>query len=89
MSGSNLRRSVLFLLTLSLLLPLAAAHAAPAESAMPSARMIQISDLGRTLLRTVDAVLSALRPATGWDIIVLPGGGGSGEGNGLDPHGKP
>jgi hypothetical protein len=88
MSGSNPRRSVLFLLTLSLLLPLASAHATPVKPA-EDIRVLQISDLGRTLLRTVDAVLNALRPAIGGDIIVLPGGGGSGEGNGLDPHGKP
>lgn len=89
MPGSNPRRIVLCVLSILLLLPLATAYAAPAKPA-EHARLVQLSDLGRALLRSVDALLNVLRPATGWDIIVPPADGSpGGEGNGLDPHGAP
>jgi len=98
MPGSNLRRSVLCVLFILLLLPLATAYAAPAASAVPAkpsehVQSIRLSELGRGLLQSFDAVLSMLRSATVTGTTIVPPGGGSGstsgEGNGLDPHGKP
>jgi hypothetical protein len=93
MSGSTLRRTVLCLLVVTLLLPLAGAYAAPAKRSETGIQAIQLTDLGRTLLRSFSDLLTLLRPAVGQD--VFPPGQQPGadpitrEGNGLDPHGKP
>lgn len=95
MSGSTLRRTVLCVLVITLLLPLASAYAAPAKRS--ETRGIQVSDLSRIVLRSVNEFLSLLRPMTAQDVMPTgqhPGeGNGNGsttrEGNGLDPHGKP
>ncbi|MES1245872.1 MAG: hypothetical protein ABUT39_29970 [Acidobacteriota bacterium] len=92
MSGSTLRRTVLCLLVVTLLFPLASAYAAPATRSETA--VIRITDLARTLFRSVDELLSLLRPMTEQDSPMPPGqqpGNGSTtrEGNGLDPHGKP
>ena len=100
MSGSTLRRTVLCILVVTLLLPLASAYAAPAKRSETGIRAIQLTDLGRTLLRSVNDLLSLFRPMVEQDIPMPPGqqpgngqdpGNGSTtrEGNGLDPHGKP
>jgi hypothetical protein len=93
MSGSTLRRTVLCVLVITLLLPLASAYAAPAGRS--ETRAIQITDLGRMVLQSVHELLSLLRPMTEMDSPMPPGqqpGNGDAvtrEGNGLDPHGKP
>ena len=100
MSGSTLRRTVLCVLVVTLLLPLASAYAAPAKRSETGIRAIQLTDLGRTLLRSVNDLLSLFRPMVEQDSTTPPGqqpgngqdpGNGSTtrEGNGLDPHGKP
>ena len=94
MSGSTLRRSVLFVLVITLLLPLASAYAAPAKRSETGIRAIQLTDWSRTLLRSVNDLLSRLLPMTEQDFPGPPGqkpGASSAnrEGNGLDPHGKP
>jgi hypothetical protein len=93
MSGSTLRRTVLCLLVVTLLLPLASAYAAPAKRSETGVRAIQLTDLGRILVRSVNDLLSLFRPAVDQD--TAPPGQQPGEspvtreGNGLDPHGKP
>jgi hypothetical protein len=100
MSGSTLRRTVLCVLIVTLVLPLASAYAAPAKRSETGVRAIQLTDLGRTLLRSVDGLLSLFRSLVEQDAPGPPGqqpgngqdpGNGSvtREGNGLDPHGKP
>jgi hypothetical protein len=90
MSGSTLRRSVLCILVVTLLLPLASAHAAPAKRSDVGIRGIQLTDWSRTLLRSVNDLLSLLRPMAGQDNPTPPGQKpGTREGNGLDPHGRP
>jgi hypothetical protein len=89
-----LRRAVLCILILTLLLPLARAHAATASvKPSESVRMTQISELGRSLLRSLSSLgtmLGSLWPAGGSDFAtIVPPGGFNGEGNGLDPHGRP
>lgn len=98
MSGSTLRRTVLCLLVISLLLPLAGAFAAPLQGR--EAARIQLPDWSRILLRPVSDLLDLFRPLTG-QASMPPGhkpGNGDGDGNGngasrdgsgLDPHGKP
>ncbi len=100
MSGSTLRRTVLCVLVVTLLLPLASAHAAPAKRSETGVRAIQLTDLGRTLIESVQGLFNLLRPMTEQDAPMPPGqhpgngqdpGNGSTtrEGNGLDPHGRP
>jgi hypothetical protein len=94
MSGSTLRRTVLCLVVVALLLPLASAYAAPARSS-ESAR-IQLPELSRILLAPFSGLLDLFRPVTAAD--AMPPGQKPGnddpatqsrEGNGFDPHGKP
>lgn len=91
MSGSTLRRTVLCLVVIALLLPLASAFAAPARS-RESAR-IQLPEWSRILLAPL---MDLFRPAT--EASSMPPGhkpgnddpsSGRREGSGLDPHGKP
>jgi hypothetical protein len=94
MSGSTLRRTVLCVLIVTLLLPLASAYAAPAKRSETGVRAIQLTDLGRTLLESVHGLFNLLRPLTEQDVPMPPGqkpgnDGVTREGNGLDPHGKP
>lgn len=100
MSRSTLRRTVLCVLAVTLLLPLASAHAAPANRSEAGVRAIQLTDLGRTLLESVNGLLDLFRSMTEQEASLPPGqqpgngqepGNGSTtrEGNGLDPHGRP
>ncbi len=94
MSGGTLRRTVLCLVVVALLLPLASAFAAPVRG-RENAR-IQLPEWSRILLGPVSGLLSLFRAATDESNDPPgqhPGGGnnepGSGgrEGSGLDPHG--
>ena len=95
MSGSTLRRTVLCLVVVALLLPLASAFAAPARS-RESAR-IQLPEWSRLLLAPLSGLMDLFRPATEASSHTPPGqqpgndqpGSGKREGNGFDPHGKP
>lgn len=93
MSGSTLRRTVLCILVITLLLPLTSAYAAPAKRSETGIRAIQLTDLSRILLRSVNDLLSLFRPMVEQD--TMPPGQKPGadpisrEGNGLDPHGRP
>jgi hypothetical protein len=94
MSGSTLRRTVLCVVVITLLLPLASAYAAPAKRSETGIRAIQLTDFSRVLLRSVNDLLSLFRPMVEQDIPMPPGQqpGESPitrEGNGLDPHGRP
>ena len=92
MSGSTLRRTVLFLLVVTLLLPLASAYAAPAKRSETGVRAFQLTDLGRAVMQSVDSVLGLFRSLVEQDVPMPPGqhpGNAQREGNGLDPHGKP
>lgn len=91
MSGSTLRRTVLCVLVVTLLLPLASAYAAPAKRSETGVRAIQLTDLGRIVLRSVNELLGLFRPMFEQD-APPPGQMPSPinrEGNGLDPHGRP
>lgn len=92
MSGSTLRRTVLCLVVVALLLPLAGAWAAPARE-RDTAR-IQLPEWSRILLAPVTGLLdlfcaeeSSMPPGQ------HPGnddpGSNNREGNGFDPHGRP
>ena len=87
MSGSTLRRTVLCLVVVALLLPLASAWAAPAR-AKESAR-IQLPEWSRILLAPLSGLMDLFRPVTAADS--MPPGQHPGtqkrDGNGLDPHG--
>ena len=98
MSGSTLRRSVLCLVVVALLLPLASAWAAPARE-RDTAR-IQHPDWSRILLAPVTGLLGLLCLAE--ETFMPPGhhpgnnqpgnddpSSNNREGNGFDPHGKP
>ena len=94
MSGSTLRRTVLCLVVVALLLPLASAWAAPAGS-RASAR-IQLPEWSRILLAPISGLMNLLRPAMEADTMPpgqKPGNSGPGsdnrDGSGLDPHGRP
>jgi hypothetical protein len=93
MSGSTLRRTVLCILVITLLLPMASAYAAPAKRSETGIRAIQLTDLSRILLRSVNDLLSLFRPMTEQDVPMPPGQKPgepiNREGNGLDPHGRP
>ena len=98
MSGSTLRRTVLCLVVVALLLPLASAWAAPARR--ESAR-IQLPQWSRILLAPLSGLLDLFRPA--FEADTMPPGQHPGtshpgndnpdsqnrEGSGLDPHGRP
>jgi hypothetical protein len=95
MSGSTLRRTVLCLLVVTLLLPLASAWAVPAKRTGTSPS-IQMPDWSRILLQPVDALLSLFRPVA--EASSMPPGQHPGneeprssnrDGNGFDPHGRP
>lgn len=96
MSGSSLRRTVLCILVVALLLPLASAFAAPVRGR--EAARIQAQDWSRILLQPLSELLRLIRPATG-EASMPPGqkpGNGDGDGDGpsrdgsgLDPHGRP
>lgn len=95
MSGSTLRRTVLCLVVVALLLPLASAYAAPAKGS-GAALSIRMPDWSRIFLRPVDSLLGLFRPAVEESHMPpgqKPGNGdpasGNREGNGFDPHGKP
>lgn len=92
MSGSTLRRTVLCLVVVALLLPLASAWAAPSRE---SAR-IRLPEWSRSLLAPVSGLLDLFRPSA--EASSMPPGHKPGsdeptrnnrEGNGFDPHGKP
>jgi hypothetical protein len=94
MSGSILRRTVLSLVLVALLLPLASAHAAPAR-AREEAR-IQLPEWSRILLAPISGLMDLFRPVTAadsWPPGQRPGNGdpqsADRDGNGLDPHGRP
>ena len=91
MSGSTLRRTVLCVLVVTLLLPLASAYAAPAKRS--ETQVIQLTDLGRMVMRSVNELLNLFRPMAEQDNPMPPGqqpgnGAVTREGNGLDPHGR-
>lgn len=88
MAGSTLRRTVLCLVVVALLLPLASAWAAPAPRS--EALRVQLPDWGRILLRPLDGLLGLFRPAiesSHHQPGIKAGHPISNEGNGLDPHG--
>lgn len=99
MSGSSLRRTVLCLLVVALLLPLASAFAAPVRG--KEAARIQLPDWSRILLQPLNDLLVLFRSSA--DTASMPPGqkpgngdgdgngqdGGSRDGSGLDPHGRP
>lgn len=93
MSGSTLRRTVLCFLVVTLLLPLASAYAAPAKRSETGVRAIQLTDLGRILLESVNGLFNLFRPMVEQDMPMPPGQKPgqpvNREGNGLDPHGRP
>lgn len=96
MSGSTLRRTVLCLVVVALLLPLASAWAAPARARGEETARIQLPEWSRILLAPLSGLLDLFRPATEADDMPpgqKPGNDGTGsknrEGSGLDPHGKP
>lgn len=87
MAGSTLRRTVLCLVVVALLLPLASAWAAPAPRS--EALRIQVPDWSRILLRPLDGLLGLFRPVLEPQTQpgFKPGDPSSNEGNGFDPHG--
>lgn len=92
MSGSTLRRTVLSLVIVALLLPLASAWAAPSRGR--EAARIGLPEWSRTLLAPLSGLLDLFRPAV--EAASMPPGQKPGndasanrEGNGFDPHGKP
>ena len=94
MSGSTLRRTVLCLVVIALLLPLASAWAAPARG-METVR-IQLPQWSRILLAPLSGLLDLFRPiheASSMPPGQHPGndqpGSNNREGSGLDPHGRP
>lgn len=94
MSGSTLRRTVLCLVVVALLLPLASAYAAPAKGR--EAARIQLPEWGRILLAPLSGLINLFLPATeadSWPPGQRPGNGDpqstNRDGNGLDPHGRP
>ena len=95
MSGSTLRRTVLSLVLVALLLPLANAWAAPSRGLETR---IQLPEWSRILLAPLSGLLDLLRPvaeAASMPPGQKPGNGdgdgssNSREGSGLDPHGRP
>jgi hypothetical protein len=91
MSGSTLRRTVLCLVVVALLLPLASAFAAPAKG-RESAR-IQLPQWSRILLGPISGLLALFTETDTMPPGHKPGNDDPGtqnrEGNGFDPHGKP
>lgn len=93
MSGSTLRRTVLCLVVVALLLPLASAWAAPAGGRDTAG--IRVPEWSRILLAPWTGLLDLLRPAFEADTRPPghhPGndnpGSNNREGNGFDPHGR-
>ena len=103
MSGSTLRRTVLCLVVVALLLPLASAWAAPARGRArgEETARIQLPQWSRILLAPLSGLLDLFRPAMEADTMPPgqhPGNSHPGndnpssqnrEGSGLDPHGRP
>ena len=98
MSGSTLRRTVLCLVVVALLLPLASAWAAPARSRAKGEETarIQLPEWSRILLAPLSGLMDLFRPATEASSMPpgqQPGSSGPGsdnrDGSGLDPHGRP
>jgi hypothetical protein len=98
MSGSTLRRTVLCLVVVALLLPLASAWAAPARGSArgEETARIQLPEWSRTVLAPFRGLLDLFRPVA--EASSMPPGQKPGndqpssnnrEGNGFDPHGKP
>jgi len=92
MSGSTLRRTVLSLVVVALLLPLASASAAPAKG-RETAR-IQLPEWSRILLAPISGLLDLFCAAP--EESSMPPGQQPGnsdpnnrDGNGFDPHGRP
>ena len=99
MSGSSLRRTVLCILVVALLLPLASAFASPVRG---KETRIQLPDWNRIVLQPLGRLLDLFRPTAesssqppghqpgNGDGGNGPGNGGANrDGSGLDPHGKP
>ena len=98
MSGSTLRRTILCLVVVALLLPLASAWAAPAGDR--EIARIQLPEWSRILLAPFSGLMDLFRPAVEADNGPPgqhPGNNGPGndnpgsnnrEGSGLDPHGR-
>ena len=90
MSGSTLRRTVLCLVVVALLLPLASAWAAPARG-RENAR-IQLPQWSRILLTPISSLVSLFLETDTMPPGQKPGndpGTQNREGNGFDPHGRP
>lgn len=91
MSGSTLRRTVLCLVVVALLLPLASAWAAPARGT-ENAR-IQLPQWSRILLTPISGLVSLFLETDTMPPGQKPGNDDPGtqnrEGNGFDPHGRP
>ena len=93
MSGSTLRRTVLSLVIVALLLPLASAWAAP-SGGRETAR-IQLPEWSRILLAPLGGLADLFRLAAATEEAAMPPGqqpgndGANREGNGFDPHGRP
>ena len=91
MAGSTLRRTVLCLVVVALLLPLASAWAAPARG-RENAR-IQIPQWSRILLAPINGLVKMFLEEVTMPPGQKPGNDDPGtqnrEGNGFDPHGKP
>jgi hypothetical protein len=96
MSGTRLRCTILAILIVALLLPLASAYAAPVRQ---SEAAFRLADWSRILLQPVSGLLSFLRSVAEASSMPpgqkpgndMPGGppptGQAREGNGIDPHG--
>lgn len=87
MSGRILRRFIVlgFAICISLL-PLTAAHAAPARESGPQLTInVQIQRFGRTLLQAIAMLLQGPPPSSA--TVQAPGGPTSSDGVGIDPHG--
>jgi hypothetical protein len=95
MSGSTLRRTVLCLVVIALLLPLASAWAAPAKGRArgEETARIQLPQWSRILLAPISGLLRLFTESDSWPPGQKPGSDDPGtqnrEGNGFDPHGKP
>jgi hypothetical protein len=97
MLGSTLRRTVLCLVVVALLLPLASAWAAPARGRAggEETARIQLPEWSRIVLAPFSGLLGLFRPvaeASSMPPGQKPGNDSPGsqdrEGNGFDPHGR-
>lgn len=95
MSGSPLRRTVLCLVVVALLLPLASAWAAPARGRArgEETARIQLPEWSRILLAPISGLVKMFMEEDTMPPGQKPGNDGPSsnnrEGNGFDPHGKP